>query len=66
VRGYVTKHHVDAVTIDEPLAIGRPLPPRVKTYVIEGNPRYESYRYARVNNQTLLIDGHGNVLGSVD
>jgi len=66
VRGYVTRHHVDAVTLDEPLAIGRPLPPRVRTYVIEGNPRYENYRYARVNNQTLLIDARGNVLGSID
>jgi len=66
VRTYVTERRVDPVTIDEPIAIGRPLPPRVKTYVIEGNPRYSSYRYARVNNQYLLVDAHGNVLGAVD
>jgi hypothetical protein len=66
VRGYVTDRRVDPVTLDEPIAIGRPLPPRVKTYVIEGNPRYSSYRYARVNNQYLLVDANGNVLGAVD
>ncbi|MDF2120572.1 DUF1236 domain-containing protein [Roseiarcaceae bacterium H3SJ34-1] len=66
IRGYVTERRVDPVVIHEPLAVGRPLPRQVRTYTIEGDPRYNAYRYARVNNQYLLVDANGNVIGSLD
>jgi len=66
IHGYVTRRRIDPVVVHEPIAIGRPLPRTVRTYTIEGNPRYESYRYARVNNQYLLVDANGNIIGSID
>lgn len=66
IRGYVVERRVDNVVIDEPLARGRPLPRSVRTYVIEGDQRYQSLRYAHVNDQYLLVDSRGNVVGVIE
>jgi hypothetical protein len=62
VRDYVVKQHVPAATVEERVVVGQPLPPRVKTYVIEGNPHLRGYRYAYVNDEYYLVDGGGRVV----
>lgn len=66
IRGYVVERKVDDIAISEPLVRGRPLPRSVRTYAIEGDPRYNSLRYAQVNGQYLLIDSRGNIIGTIE
>ncbi|OJY05959.1 MAG: hypothetical protein BGP04_11630 [Rhizobiales bacterium 62-17] len=66
IHGYVVERDIDNVAISEPLARGRSLPRSVRTYVIEGDQRYHSLRYARVNNQYLLVDSRGNIVGAIE
>lgn len=65
VQKYVYERQVAPVTVREPIAIGKPLPRTVKTYTFEGNQRLGPYRYAYVNNQYLLVDSNGMVLGAI-
>jgi hypothetical protein len=65
VRDYVVKQHVPAATVEERIVVGQPLPPRVKTYVIEGNPHLHGYRYAYVNNDYYLVDSGGRVVTEI-
>jgi hypothetical protein len=62
---YVYERQVAPVSVRDEIAIGRPLPRGVRTYTFEGNERLGPYRYAYVNNQYLLIDSNGVVLGAV-
>jgi len=41
------------VVIEERVAVGEPLPPRVRLYTV---PRYAQYRYAVVNNERVIVD----------
>jgi hypothetical protein len=41
------------VVVEERVAVGEPLPPRVRLYPV---PRYASYRYAVVNDQRVIVD----------
>lgn len=66
VREYAVKHRHPTVAVREPVVIGKPLPGAVTTYVIEDRPSLKGYRYAYVNNQYLLIDSRGNVVGAVE
>ncbi len=66
VKQYVTKQHVQPVTVQERVVVGQPLPPSVQTYTIEGNPRLSGYRYSYINNEYFLIDGSGRVVTTID
>jgi hypothetical protein len=41
------------VVIEEHVAVGEPLPPRVRLYAV---PRYARYRYAVVNDERVIVD----------
>jgi Protein of unknown function (DUF1236) len=41
------------VVIEEHVAVGEPLPPRVRLYTV---PRYARYRYAVVNDERVIVD----------
>src|SRR5580698_1231499 len=45
----------NGVTMEEPVAIGEPLPASVEVRPVPG---YTDYRYAVVNNQRLIVDPH--------
>jgi hypothetical protein len=64
IQTYVYKSDVPSVNVEEPIVVGRPLPSSVKVYAFD-RPNLNSYHYARVNNQYLLIDARGNVVGSI-
>jgi uncharacterized protein YcfJ len=63
---YVYERPVQPVMLKESVRVGEPLPGTVTTYTFEGNPRLSSYRYAYVNQQYLLIDSKGNVMGGIE
>jgi hypothetical protein len=65
VQRYVYERKVQPVVMQEALVIGQPLPPTVATYQFEGNPRLSNYRYAYVNQQYLMVDSNGRVMGSI-
>lgn len=69
-RTYIQRHvyeqKVQPVTVTEEIVVGKPLPRTVKTYTFEGRDTLKTYRYAYVNNQYLLVDANGNVLGSIE
>ena len=65
-RRYVYERQVEPVVLQDGVAVGRPLPQNVTTYQFEGNPRLSTYRYAYVNQQYLLVDSNGRVLGSIE
>ena len=69
---YVQKYVYDnrggykSVEYKDQIVVGKPLPSAIKTYSFEGgNERVSKYRYTYVNDNYLLIDAIGNVLGSV-
>jgi hypothetical protein len=66
-RTYIQTHVYESdapnVVVRERVAVGQPLPPSVKVYTFD-RPGI-TYRYAHVNNQYLLIDAQGNVVGAV-
>jgi hypothetical protein len=66
VQQYVYSRQVEPVVVQQGLAVGQPVPPGVTVYNIEGNPRLATYRYAYVNQQYVLIDANGRVLGAVE
>lgn len=66
IQGYVYDHRVEPVTVQERVVIGEPLPTTVKTYTFENRPSLAKYRYAYVNNQYILVDANGRVMGSIN
>jgi uncharacterized membrane protein len=66
VQQYVYSRQVEPVVVQQGLAVGQPVPAGVTVYNIEGNPRLATYRYAYVNQQYVLIDANGRVLGAVE
>ncbi len=66
MQKYVYDKKVEPVTVKEQLVTGKPLPRTVKTYTFEGNTKLSAYRYAYVNNQYLLVDKDGNIVGSIE
>ena len=65
-RRYVYERQVEPVVIQQGVTVGQPLPQGVAVYQFEGNPRLASYRYAYVNQQYLLVDQNGHVMGSIE
>jgi len=53
VIGAVRNEHVPSVVVEERIAVGEPLP---DTVVLHEVPRYETYRYAVVNDQRVIVD----------
>lgn len=66
IQTHVYQQKVAPVTVKEQIVIGKPLPATVKTYTFDGRASLKDYRYAYVNNQYLLVDAKGNVLGSIE
>ncbi len=66
VQQYVYSRQVEPVVVQQGLAVGQPVPAGVTVYNFEGNPRLATYRYAYVNQQYVLIDANGRVLGAVE
>lgn len=66
VQRYVYEREVAPVALQQGVVVGKPLPQAVATYTFEGNPRMAGYRYAYVNQQYLLIDSNGQVLGAIE
>jgi hypothetical protein len=52
----------DVVVIEEPIAVGRPLP---RTVVLTPIPEDPAYAYAIVNNQRVIVDPQTHVVVSV-
>ena len=50
---YVERERVPSVAVQEQVVIGEPLPATVQLHTI---PQYESYRFAVVNNQRVIVD----------
>jgi len=50
---YVERERVPSVAVTEQVVIGQPLPATVQLHTI---PQYESYRFAVVNNQRVIVD----------
>ena len=53
VRTYVVQDQAPSVVYDGPLTVGQPLP---ETVVIRPVPNYDSYGYAIVNQQRVIVD----------
>ena len=66
VQQYVYSRQVEPVVVQQGLAVGQPVPAGVTAYSFEGNPRLATYRYAYVNQQYVLIDANGRVLGAIE
>lgn len=65
VRRYVETHPRASVKVEEPIVVGKPLPRTVTVYEIDGNPHLAGYRYAYVNDNYLLVDRDGMVVGTI-
>jgi hypothetical protein len=65
VQQYVYSRPVEPVVLQQGVAVGQPLPAGVAVYTFEGNPRLAGYHYAYVNQQYLLVDSQGRVLGAI-
>jgi hypothetical protein len=50
---YVERERVPSVTVQEKIVVGEPIPASVTLHTI---PQYESYRFAVVNNQRVIVD----------
>ena len=50
---YVERERVPSVAVQEKIVVGEPLPATVQLHTI---PQYETYRFAVVNNQRVIVD----------
>jgi uncharacterized protein YcfJ len=66
VQQYVYQRQVEPVVIQQGVQVGQPVPAGVTVYNFENNPRMAGYRYAYVNQQYLLVDQNGRVMGSIE
>jgi len=53
VIGVVRVAPAPNVVVEERVAVGEPLPPRVRLYAV---PHYARYRYAVVNDERVIVD----------
>ncbi len=56
VRKYSEERRYPSVVYEHEVAVGSELPGTMTYYEIENRPSMSSYRYARVNNHTVLVD----------
>ena len=66
IQRYVYERPVQPVVVRERVAVGEPLPPAVTTYEFAERPSLRGYRYAYVNNQYVLVDTRGRVMGAIE
>lgn len=66
VQQYVYGRQVEPVVVQQGLVVGQPVPAGVAVYNFEGNPRLANYRYVYVNQQYVLIDANGRVVGAIE
>lgn len=50
---YVQREDEPSVTVEKDIVVGRPLPPRVKVYVV---PHHRRYAYAIVNHERVIVN----------
>jgi Protein of unknown function (DUF1236) len=50
---YVQREDEPSVTVEKDVVVGRPLPPRVKVYVV---PHHRRYAYAIVNHERVIVN----------
>ncbi len=55
-RHYVVEHREPSVRYERDVAVGGELPSDMQYYQIEGRPSVQHYRYAVVNDHTVLVD----------
>lgn len=57
VSQYVVTQPRPSVRVAEEVAVGNPLPPRVRLYLVPATVGFEAnYSYTVVNGQTVLVD----------
>ncbi|WP_230533310.1 DUF1236 domain-containing protein [Microvirga roseola] len=57
VRSYIVAERRPSIRVTEEVVVGRPLPPRVRTYTFPSRVGLASpYGYTVVNDQTVLVD----------
>ncbi len=56
VRRYSEERRYPSVKYDRDLAVGGELPADMTYYDFEGRPSIARYRYARINDRTVLVD----------
>lgn len=66
VREYVARERVPSVRYEREVAVGQRLPDTIEYRRISGNPRFESYRYARVNDRYVMVDRDGTIVQIID
>lgn len=50
---YVQREDEPSVTVEKDIVVGRPLPPKVKVYVV---PHHRRYAYAIVNHERVIVN----------
>ena len=50
---YVERERIPSVAVQEEIVVGQPLPATVQLHTV---PQYETYRYAVVNNQRVIVE----------
>lgn len=65
IQQYVYSRPVEPVVVQSGVTVGQPLPAGVAVYNFEGNQRLSGYRYAYVNQQYILVDNNGRVMGAI-
>lgn len=64
---YANKGGYKSVRVQDPVTVGKPLPASVRMYDFDSAPEHvRGYRYTYINDQYLLVDRNGNVVGTVD
>jgi len=53
VRTYVTREHIPSTSVDGDIVVGETLP---DTVMVRKVPKYETYGYAVVNKQRVIVD----------
>ncbi len=62
VQSYVVSQPVETVTIDGSVVVGQPLP---ETVVVHPVPDFQTYSYAYVNGQPVIVDSNTRAVVSV-
>jgi len=62
IQGYVVQHPAESVRVQGDVVVGAQLPGTVRYYTFRDNDRLRAYRYARVNNNYVVVDASGRVV----
>ncbi len=62
IQGYVVKNPAESVRLQGDVVVGAQLPGTVRYYTFRDNDRLCGYRYARVNDRYVVVDGSGRII----